>query len=138
MMIIANKDDLTTAMYLLMDKAEKALTAGNKLVFELKDVQQTRRTEQNAWYWVFCTAVAKFLDDAGVRNGKFDLPFIAEDIHRINKMVLGLTTTTNLSKQAFAEMCSRLEMFWSDQTNGQFVMPEPPLDYLKMKGYEEL
>ncbi len=137
-MIIASKEDITTAMYLLMDRANRAIKDGKKVEFEIKDFKETRHSAQNRWYWVFCTAVAKFLDNAGVTNGKFDLPFIPEDIHRINKQILGLKTTTNLSKEAFGEMCTRLEIFWKHQTNGMFIMPEPPIQYLAMKGYEEL
>lgn len=137
-MIIATKQDITTAMYALMEQANTLLAAGKKLKLEISEFKQTRSTAQNAWYWLFCSAVAKFLDDAGVTNGKYHLPFIAEDIHRIHKQVLGLKTTTNLSKDAFSEMCNRLEVFWADQTNNEFIMPEPPVQYLAMKGFEEL
>lgn len=49
-----------------------------------------------------------------------------------------METTTNLSKDAFSEMCIRLEVFWSEKTSGEFIMPEPPVQYLAMKGFEEL
>lgn len=137
-MIIATKQDITTAMYTLMKKANALLSAGKKLKVEISEFKETRSTAQNAWYHLFCSAVAKFLDDAGLTYGEYALPYTGELIHSIHKKVLGLKTTTNLSKDAFSEMCIRLEVFWSEKTSGEFIMPEPPVQYLAMKGFEEL
>ena len=118
--------------------ASAFVAAGKKLKLEISEFKETRSTAQNAWYWLFCSAVAKFLDDAGLTYGEYALPYTGELIHGIHKKVLGLKTTTNLSKDAFSEMCLRLEVFWSEKTGGEFIMPEPPVQYLAMKGYEEL
>lgn len=137
-MIIANKQDITAALYKIMEDGNKAVAAGKKLKLEISEFKETRSTAQNAWYWLFCSAVAKFLDDAGLTYGEYALPYTGELIHSIHKKVLGLKTTTNLSKDAFSEMCVRLEVFWSEKTSGEFIMPEPPVQYLAMKGFEEL
>lgn len=100
-MIIANKQDITAALYKIMEDGNKAVAAGKKLKLEISEFKETRSTAQNAWYWLFCSAVAKFLDDAGLTYGEYALPYTGELIHGIHKKVLGLKTTTNLSKDAF-------------------------------------
>ena len=52
-MIIATKQDITTAMYALMEKANALLSAGKKLKVEISEFKETRSTAQNAWYWFF-------------------------------------------------------------------------------------
>lgn len=52
-MIIATKQDITTAMYALMEKANALLSAGKKLKVEISEFKETRSTAQNAWYWLF-------------------------------------------------------------------------------------
>ena len=47
-MIIATKQDITTAMYALMEKANALLSAGKKLKVEISEFKETRSTAQNA------------------------------------------------------------------------------------------
>lgn len=45
-MIIANKQDITAALYKIMEDGNKAVAAGKKLKLEISEFKETRSTAQ--------------------------------------------------------------------------------------------
>lgn len=102
---------------------------------EVKEHKIKRSNQANAYYWLFNTELAKFLDDAGLSYGEYKLPYTGELVHEINKSLFGVSTTTKMKKDEFCEYMTKLMSFWTERTAGQFIMSESPYGYLEKVGY---
>lgn len=111
------------------------LGLGKKIVVEISEKKNKRSSEQNNFYWLFCSQVAEFLNDAGLSYGEYSIPYRSELIHEINKTLYSVKTTTKMSVGEFCEYMNKLLLFWQEKTNGEFQMSELPANYLERKGY---
>lgn len=111
------------------------LSCKNGIDVEVVEHKHKRTNEQNAYYWLFNNHVAEFLNGAGLGYGKHNIPYNKDLIHYINKRIFGVDTTTKMSIQEFCEYMTKLIIFWTEETNGHFEMPELPEEYLAKKGY---
>jgi len=101
---------------------------------EVKEHKIKRSNQANAYYWLFNGELAKFLDEAGLTYGEYNLPYTGELVHEINKNLFGVSTTTKMKKDEFCEYMTKLMSFWTERTAGQFIMSESPYGYLEKTG----
>ena len=102
--------------------------------FEMKEHKQMRSTAQNRFYWENVGEVVKVLNDAGCTYGEDRLPYSSDIIHEINKIKLGVSTTTRLSVKEFCEFMDKMFAFWIERTAGVFVPLESAESYLEKTG----
>lgn len=131
---------------------EVVIDAINKELSEAKDGvivtvsrHKTKRSNaQNAYYWLVCTDVAKFLSDAGMcfkkleYGGKtFEIYWSGEEVHSINKLVFQEKTTTKMTRKDFGEYMEKVFALWIEKTNGQWIVPIPMDNYFEQSGIME-
>lgn len=134
-MYISSMTQLKPSFRALYNQAEIMLNAGKKITVEVLEKKNKRTNEQNAYYWLFCGELGKFLDESGLSYGEHKIPYTSELIHEINKTLFGVKTTTKLSVGEFCEYMNKLLLFWQEKTAGEFQMSELPANYLERKGY---
>ncbi len=134
-MYISQQSQLKPSFRALYNQAELMLGLGKKIVVEISEKKNKRSSEQNNFYWLFCSQVAEFLNDAGLSYGEYSIPYRSELIHEINKTLYSVKTTTKMSVGEFCEYMNKLLLFWQEKTNGEFQMSELPANYLERKGY---
>ena len=134
-MYISRIEQLKPTFRALYDQAEIMLNNGKKITVEVSEKKNKRSSEQNNYYWLFNSELAKFLDEAGLTYGEFELPYTSEIVHDINKKLFDVKTTTKLSVGEFCEYMNKLLLFWQQRTAGEFRMSELPANYLERKGY---
>lgn len=118
----------------MVESTVLALNAKDGVDIEIKEHKTKRTIQQNSFYWVNCTDIAKFLTEAGLTYGEYELDYTSEIIHEINKKKLGVSTTTKLSKQDFCEYMTKMFAFWIEKTNGFWQPKESPYSYLERTG----
>lgn len=133
-MYIGNKSYQRQVFKMLWDNATVLLDAGKTVDVTVSEHKEKRSNQANAYYWLFNTELAKFLDDAGLSYGEYNLPYTTELIHDINKRLFGVSTTTKMKKDEFCEYMTKLMSFWTEKTAGQFIMSESPYGYLEKTG----
>lgn len=119
-------------------QAELMLKSGKQIDVEVTEHKNKRSIEQNNYYFLFCSELAKFFNDAGLSYGEFQIPYTTDLIHDINKKIFGVKTTTRLSIKDFCEYMTKVLIFWTEKTHGEFQMEELAESYLQRKGYMEL
>lgn len=119
-------------------QAELMLKNGKQVDIEVTEHKNKRSIEQNNYYFLFCSELAKFFNDAGLSYGEFQIPYTTDLIHDINKKIFGVKTTTRLSIKDFCEYMTKVLIFWTEKTHGEFQMKELAESYLQRKGYMEL
>ena len=119
---------------MLYDNATTLLDAGKTVDVTVAEHKEKRSNQANAYYWLFNTELAKFLDEAGLSYGEYKLPYTGELVHEINKSLFGVPTTTKMKKDEFCEYMTKLMSFWTERTAGQFIMSESPYGYLEKTG----
>ena len=135
-MRISNKKELNPVFRALYDQAGLLLDYGKEVVLELSEFKPKRNNEQNAYYWLFNSWVANFLNEAGLTYGEYEIPYTSEIIHEIQKKVFGIETTTKMTVKEFCDYETQVIHFWQERTHGEFQVPELPLSYLSKKGYD--
>lgn len=135
-MIIRSKTELSQALELVRNKASLMLDASKEVLLEVDEFKRKRSNEANAYYWLFNSWVAEFLNDAGCSYGEYQIPYTAELIHDIQKRLFGINTTTKMNKSEFFEYINRITIFWQDKTQGEFMPKELPVGFLERKGYD--
>ena len=130
---LANLKEVFRAQF---EKAKSLLLSGKSVDIDVKEHFYKRTNAQNAYYWVFNTELASFLNDSGCTYGDHHIPYSPGLIHLINKAIFHIETTTKMSVGEFIEYMDRLFIFWGEETNGTFQMSELPATYLRRKGYE--
>lgn len=135
-MYISRIEQLKPTFRALYDQAEIMLNNGKKITVEVAEKKNKRSNEQNNYYWLFNSELAKFLDEAGLTYGEFKIPYTSEIVHDVNKKLFGVKTTTKLSVGEFCEYMNKLLLFWQERTAGEFQMSELPANYLERKGYQ--
>lgn len=134
-MYIASSDQLDYIFDCLYEQAKLLLDNGKKVDAEVKQHRQIRSSEQNNYYHLICSEVAKFLNDAGMSYGEHALPYTGELIHEINKKLFDVKTTTKLSISEFCQYMTKVIFFWQERTAGEYCPSELPAQYLERKGY---
>lgn len=135
-MIYLNKQTTEAEINLRVIAPLKAMLSAsrNGVDFEMKEHRQTRSTAQNRFYWENVGQVVNVLNEAGCTYGEDCLPFTSEIIHEINKIKLGVQTTTRLSVKEFCEFMDKMFAFWIERTAGVFVPLETASSYLERTG----
>ena len=133
-MYIGNKAYQKQVFRTLWDSATALLDAGKSVDVTVAEHKIKRTNAQNNYYWLFNGELAKFLDDAGLTYGEYNLPYTGELVHDINKQLFGVSTTTKMRKDEFCEYMTKLMSFWTEKTAGQFIMSESPYGYLEKTG----
>lgn len=135
-MFCRNIDYLNKVFRMEYDRAKILLNnSKDGIDVEVKEHKIKRSNQANAYYWLFNTELAKFLDDSGLSYGEYKLPYTGELVHAINKSLFGVSTTTKMKKDEFCEYMTKLMSFWTEKTAGQFIMSESPYGYLEKVGY---
>ena len=114
------------------------LDNGKQVDIDVKEHINKRSIEQNNYYFLFCSELAKFFDDAGLSYGEYKIPYTTDLIHDFNKKIFGVKTTTKLSIKEFCQYMTKVLIFWTERTHGEFQIKELPESYLQRKGYTEL
>lgn len=99
--------------------------------------ENTRGLCQNRYYFLICSEIAKFLDEAGLTYGEYKTKFTGELIHEINKSNFGIKTTTKMKIKDFCDYTTQVIQYWQEKTNYFWIPSELPATYLKLKGYTE-
>lgn len=133
-MFIRDKSELKIKFRALFEQAEHLIDGGS-IDVEVKKHVHKRSNAQNNYYWLVCSEVAKFLDDAGLEYGELD--YSSEIIHAINKKKTGTKTTTKLSIGEFCEYMTRIIQFWQEKTSYEWMPSELPAIYLASRGYTD-
>lgn len=136
-MYIADKSQLDYAFNCLKEQACLLLANGKKVDAEVKAHKHIRSTAQNNYYWLICSEIADFLDNAGLSYGEHHIPYTGELIHEINKQLFGVKTTTKLSISEFCRYMTKVIFFWQEKTGGEFTPSVMPAIYLERRGYTE-
>lgn len=135
-MYIKDRTELRDKFTLLYRQAEH-LIDGGAIDVEVKKHERNRSNEQNRYYHLICSEVAKFLDEAGLTYGEYKTKYTGELIHEINKSNFGIKTTTKLKMEAFCEFMTQVIQYWQEKTNFFWMPSELPAFYLQRKGYTE-
>jgi hypothetical protein len=133
-MFIRDKSELKPKFRALFEQAEHLIEAGS-IDVEVKKHVHKRSNAQNNYYWLICSEVAKFLDEAGLEYGELD--YSSDIIHAINKKKTGTKTTTKLSIGEFCEYMTRIIQFWQEKTSYEWMPSELPAMYLANRGYTD-
>jgi hypothetical protein len=133
-MFIKDKSELKPKFRALFEQAEHLIDGGS-IDVEVKKHVHKRSNAQNNYYWLICSEVAKFLDEAGLEYGELD--YSSDIIHAINKKKTGTKTTTKLSIGEFCEYMTRIIQFWQEKTSFEWMPSELPAMYLANRGYTD-
>lgn len=133
-MFIRDKSELKPKFRALFEQAEHLIDGGS-IDVEVKKHVHKRSNAQNNYYWLICSEVAKFLDEAGLEYGELD--YSSDIIHAINKKKTGTKTTTKLSIGEFCEYMTRIIQFWQEKTSFEWMPSELPAMYLANRGYTD-
>lgn len=133
-MFIRDKSELEPKFRALFEQAEHLIDGGS-IDVEVKKHVHKRSNAQNNYYWLICSEVAKFLDEAGLEYGELD--YSSDIIHAINKKKTGTKTTTKLSIGEFCEYMTRIIQFWQEKTSFEWMPSELPAMYLANRGYTD-
>ena len=114
-----------------VETAARALLAKGPVTLEVSAFKAKRTNPQNAFYWKNIEHLRQTLEDAGdvLRGDGFCLPYTKDIIHEINKTILGVDTTTNLSRREFCEYMDRFFAYWIDRTYGFWTPLETAESY---------
>lgn len=137
-MFINSLNQLEDVITSITNQATLLLKNGKKVMVEVKEHKQRRTTEQNNYYWLICSEVAEFLNEAGLSYGEHQIPYKGELIHEINKTIFGVKTTTKLNISEFCQYMTKVIFFWQDKTNGEFAPSELPASWLSQRGYTDI
>lgn len=132
-MYFSTKTPLTFILA-MVESTVRSLNATDGVDIEIKEHKPKRTIQQNSFYWLNCTDIAKFLTEAGSTYSEYELDYTSEIIHEINKKKFGVSTTTKLSKQDFCEYMTKMFAFWIEKTNGFWQPKESPYSYLERTG----
>jgi hypothetical protein len=135
-MKISSKAELKPVFRAMYEQAEALLACEKQVLIEVSEFKPKRSNEQNAYYWLYNAELANFFNDVGLSYGEFEIPYTSEIIHDIQKKLFGVKTTTKMKTGEFCEYIHRLQSFWSEKTNGEFMMSELPESYLIRKGFD--
>lgn len=133
-MFIKDKTELRDKFTALYRQAEH-LIEGGSIDVEVKKHEHKRSNAQNSYYFLICSEVAKFLDDAGLSYGEYNIPYTGDLLHEINKIHFGVKTTTKLNMSEFCEYMDKVILFWQEKTNYFWMPSELPTSYLISRGY---
>lgn len=131
-MFIRDKSELKPKFRVLFEQAEHLIDGGS-IDVEVKKHVHKRSNAQNNYYWLICSEVAKFLDEAGLEYGELD--YSSDIIHALNKKKTGIKTTTKLSIKDFCDYMTRIIQFWQEKTSYEWMPSELPATYLISRGY---
>lgn len=104
---------------------------------EVKEHRTKRTSAQNNFYWLNVSDISDVLNDGGCAYGEFNLPYTAELVHDINKIVFGVKTTTRMTVHDFCTYMDKMTSFWIEKTNGAFQPKEVACSYLERTGLIE-
>lgn len=104
---------------------------------EVKEHRTKRTSAQNNFYWLNVSDISDVLNDGGCAYGEFNLPYTAELVHDINKIVFGVKTTTRMTVHDFCTYMDKMTSFWIEKTNGAFQPKEVAYSYLERTGLIE-
>lgn len=135
-MFVKTKLDLNKCIDLIRQQAILILDSGKSVNIEVKQHKSKRNNAQNAYYWTFNTQVANCLNDAGLTYGEHELPYNSDLIHELNKHIFGVKTTTRMKVGEFCEYVEKLLAFWTEKTQGEFMVDELPESYFISRGYD--
>lgn len=135
-MKISTQAELKPAFRALFEQANNMLACGKNVVVEVSEFRNKRSNDQNSYYWKYNSELADFFNDSGLSYGEYSIPYTSEIIHDIQKKLFGIKTTTKMTTGEFCDYIHKLQSFWSDKTNGEFMMSELPESYLISKGYD--
>lgn len=135
-MYIKDRTELRDKMLLVYKQAEH-LIDGGAIDVEVVKHEHNRSSEQNRYYHLLCSEVAKFLDEAGLTYGEYKTKFTSELIHEINKSYFGVKTTTKMKIKDFCDYTTQVIQYWQEKTNYFWMPSELPAIYLHNKGYTE-
>ena len=133
-MFIKDSAELRAKFTALYEQA-KHLIEGGSIDVEVKKHVHKRSTEQNNYYHLICSEIAKFLDEAGLSYGEYKIPYTGDLLHELNKKLFDVKTTTKLSKEEFCDYMTRVIQFWQEKTNWEWMPSELPASYLAKRGY---
>ena len=132
-MYIGNKAYQNKVFRMLYDNATVLLDAGKAVDVTVAEHKVKRTNAQNNYYWLVCSEVAKFLDEAGLTYGELD--YSGEIIHLINKKKTGIKTTTKLSISDFCDYMTKIIVYWQEKTAFEWMPSELPASYLEQRGF---
>jgi hypothetical protein len=133
-MYIKDKSELKIKFRALFEQAEHLIEAGS-IDVEVKKHVHKRSNAQNNYYFLICSEVAKFLDEAGLQYGELD--YSSDIIHAINKKKTGVKTTTKLSIGEFCDYMTKIILYWQEKTSFEWMPSELPATYLISRGYTD-
>jgi hypothetical protein len=133
-MFIKNKSELKPKFRALFEQAEHLIETGS-IDVEVKKHINKRSNAQNNYYWLICSEVAQFLDEAGLEYGELD--YSSDIIHALNKKKTGTKTTTKLSIKEFCDYMTRIINYWQEKTSYSWMPSELPATYLISRGYTD-
>ena len=135
-MKISSTKELNPVFRSLYETAKILLDYGKEVIVEVHEFKPKRTNEQNAYYFLMNNEVAKFLNEAGLTYGEFNLPYSKDIVHEIQKKIFGIETTTKLSIKEFCDYETQVIHFWQERTHGEWQPSELPESYLIKKGYD--
>lgn len=135
-MYIKDNTELREKFIVLYEQA-KNLLLSTPVDVEVKKHVHKRSNAQNSYYFLMCSEIAKFLDEAGLSYGEWQLPYTSDLIHERNKQIFGIKTTTKLNMSEFCDFMARMIQFWQERTNYEWLPSELPESYLRNRGYTE-
>lgn len=133
-MFIKDKSELKPKFRALFEQAEHLIENGS-IDVEVKKHINKRSNAQNNYYWLICSEVAKFLDEAGLEYGELD--YSSDIIHALNKKKTGTKTTTKLSIKEFCDYMTKIINYWQEKTSYSWMPSELPATYLISRGYTD-
>lgn len=104
---------------------------------EVKEHRNKRTSAQNNFYWLNVSDIADVLNESGCAYGEFNLPYTAELVHDINKIVFGVKTTVKMTVKEFCYYMNKMTAFWVEKTHGEYHPKEAPYSYLERTGLVE-
>ena len=136
-MIVRSKSELKQVFTMLYQQAEVLLSCGKQITAEVREYIKKRSSEQNNYYWLICEEVAEFLKEKKLTYGEDKLPYDKDLIHRINKKIFLVETTTKMNIRQFCDYITQVIQFWQERTNYHWLPSETPVSYFIAKGYDE-
>lgn len=108
---------------------------GLKVDVYVKEHQDTdkRNLAQNNFYWLNCSDLAQFFNDAGLLLDNCYL-YTAETIHDFNKQIFGVKTTTKMTVSEFSDYMNRIFEYWRNKTRNFWHEKESINGYLERTG----
>jgi len=128
------------------NKVDRVFSSGNAkygIDIIITPHKEKRSLEQNNYYFLICSDISNFFNDAGIvfKKAKFNgieypIYWSSNAIHLFNKTIFGINTTTRLTKKEFCEFMEKVFELWIEKsleyTKG-LKSWEPPLPLYKME-----